>query len=238
MNQPLKNILVVGYPKSGNTWLNYLISFSLNLPYQDFDAPNNIPRQEWVKKAVSGKHDWDSVKKYSAVLKTHKLSSKIPKKDGVIFYISRDPRDVFVSYMHFMKLGSTGKLGMIRFYLLGLFGRKFQIRWFTKNWNNHLSSWKNLKPVNIQYEKLLSQGSKYFNNKLIEAGFDVSSEITDLAFKTFSFEKMTGGRKRGNEDKKSFFRRGIAGDWKNYFNRSELEYFNRNLPAEYLISEL
>lgn len=32
-----------------------------------------------------------------------------------------------------------------------------------------------------------------------------------------SFEKMLGGRKPGEEDPGSFFRKGIAGDWENAF---------------------
>ena len=33
-----------------------------------------------------------------------------------------------------------------------------------------------------------------------------------------SFQKLSGGRQRGREDKKSHFRKGVVGDWKNTFD--------------------
>ena len=40
-----------------------------------------------------------------------------------------------------------------------------------------------------------------------------------------SFEKMSEGRKPGEEDPSSFFRKGIAGDWKNVFNGRDRQAF-------------
>lgn len=34
---------------------------------------------------------------------------------------------------------------------------------------------------------------------------------------TFNFKRLAGGRKQGEEDQKSHFRKGVAGDWKNHF---------------------
>lgn len=41
-------------------------------------------------------------------------------------------------------------------------------------------------------------------------------ELLNIAYMN-EFEKKTKGRKEGEEDKTSHFRKGIAGDWKNYF---------------------
>lgn len=40
-----------------------------------------------------------------------------------------------------------------------------------------------------------------------------------------SFEKSTKSRQRGQEDSSSFFRKGIAGDWKNYFTERDKQIF-------------
>jgi hypothetical protein len=40
----------------------------------------------------------------------------------------------------------------------------------------------------------------------------------------YSFENQSK-RKRGVENRKSFLRKGIAGDWKNYFNKEAREIF-------------
>ncbi len=41
------------------------------------------------------------------------------------------------------------------------------------------------------------------------------------------FEKMSGGRKPGQEDPQSHYRKGIAGDWKNYFKEEHVREFKR-----------
>ena len=43
--------------------------------------------------------------------------------------------------------------------------------------------------------------------------------------KKYYFKNLTG-RSPGQENKKSFIRKGIAGDWKNCFNREAKEVFN------------
>jgi hypothetical protein len=39
------------------------------------------------------------------------------------------------------------------------------------------------------------------------------------------FVKISGGRKNGTENKKSHYRRGVAGDWKNHFTEKHKDYF-------------
>jgi len=40
-----------------------------------------------------------------------------------------------------------------------------------------------------------------------------------------SFEKKSGGRAKGTENKTSHYRKGISGDWKNYFNDDHIKHF-------------
>ena len=40
-----------------------------------------------------------------------------------------------------------------------------------------------------------------------------------------SFEKLSRGRTRGEEDATSFFRKGVAGDWKNTFTEGDKSIF-------------
>ena len=41
-----------------------------------------------------------------------------------------------------------------------------------------------------------------------------------------SFEKYSGGRTAGQEDKENFFRKGVVGDWANHFDEASLAAFN------------
>ena len=40
-----------------------------------------------------------------------------------------------------------------------------------------------------------------------------------------SFQRMSGGRKKGEEDVKNHFRKGVPGDWRNHFTPALLEAF-------------
>jgi len=62
-----------------------------------------------------------------------------------------------------------------------------------------------------------------------EKFLDQPVDRDDLALTVdrFSFQRMTG-RKPGTEDKKSFLRKGIAGDWVNHFDREAAEVFHHH----------
>lgn len=42
-----------------------------------------------------------------------------------------------------------------------------------------------------------------------------------------SFSKLSGGRKKGEEDKKHHYRKGVAGDWRNYFTPAVKSEFKK-----------
>tara|TARA_B100001109_G_scaffold253925_1_gene252534 strand:- start:760 stop:1575 length:816 start_codon:yes stop_codon:yes gene_type:complete len=47
----------------------------------------------------------------------------------------------------------------------------------------------------------------------------------DALSNKYSFKNLSKGRKQGLEDKKSHYRKGVPGDWKNYFEKEHKEYF-------------
>jgi hypothetical protein len=68
--------------------------------------------------------------------------------------------------------------------------------------------------IEIRYEDLLSHGSDSVQNVFRFLGVDAGSGIASECLAAASFEKLSGGRPRGEEDRNSFFRRGTAGDWR------------------------
>jgi len=223
-------VWVVGYPRSGNTWASYLVSYCLNLPFVDFDAPSKQPKQEWVRRAVSGNHEWQSPAPYDSVRKTHKLPHQLSYRDGCVVYIQRDPRDVFVSYSYYLQNGAAN-WKRLRHQMLGALGKSMQIRWFIRDWKQHVEAWQRHTDLILHYEKLLSEGPGYLSGCFASAGFEVSEAIASSAMECFRFENMTGGRTSGKEDEKSFFRRGIAGDWRNHLNDEDNDLFMQTLAA-------
>jgi hypothetical protein len=53
----------------------------------------------------------------------------------------------------------------------------------------------------------------------------ISEKQLEKIVRANDFSVKSGGRKPGEEDLNSHFRKGIAGDWKNHFNQQHIDYF-------------
>ena len=76
----------------------------------------------------------------------------------------------------------------------------------------------------VRYEDLLKKPEEEVGRLLEFLGADASEQIVRQCVSAASFEKLAGGRKRGQEAA-SFFRKGIAGDWKNIFTEQNKQDF-------------
>lgn len=90
------------------------------------------------------------------------------------------------------------------------------------------------KCVQVKYEDLLQAPVEHVQRLL--SFLDVSDEedLISSMIEENSFEKMSGGRQRGDDDPNSFFRKGLAGDWKNYFTERDKQIF-KNQAGDALI---
>jgi hypothetical protein len=50
-------------------------------------------------------------------------------------------------------------------------------------------------------------------------------ETTDRCVERSSFERLSGGRRPGDEDSSSHYRKGIAGDWRSVLDETALGHF-------------
>lgn len=75
----------------------------------------------------------------------------------------------------------------------------------------------------LRYEDLSSDFEQTFTKLLDWIGLDSSKYIVDQIKKETSFEKMSGGRSKGNEDLSSNIRKGITGEWKVILNNTDKE---------------
>ena len=62
---------------------------------------------------------------------------------------------------------------------------------------------------------------------------DVPLEALLTAVHRHRFTSRTGGRVEGQEDVRAHNRKGVAGDWKNYFTQAHLDLLNRECPELY-----
>ncbi len=217
-------MFVLGYPKSGNTWLSYLLAYCLNIEFDDFDNPGIHPRGDSLRKLVKGGLPHKTyAERLDKVLKTHKVSmlhSKAP-----IVYVVRDGRDVMVSLYSNKKYFRKEPVDEFDHFL----------NKYSREWSAHISVCLAKKELIIaRYEELLLCPERVLKNIFNRLKVTVEDTVTAEAINLFSFEKLSK-RIKGNEDVHSFFRKGIAGDWKNYFNNQHKALF-KSIAGELLIT--
>ena len=79
----------------------------------------------------------------------------------------------------------------------------------------------------VRYEDLVDRPEREVGRLLEFLGTDASEKTVKRCVSSASFERLTKGRNRGQEDPSSFFRKGVAGDWKNVFTEEDRQVFKR-----------
>lgn len=73
----------------------------------------------------------------------------------------------------------------------------------------------------VRYEDLLDRPEEEVGRLLEFLGAAADEEAVTRCVGSASFSKLAKGRERGQEDAASFFRKGVAGDWKNMFTERD-----------------
>ena len=210
--------IVTEYPKSGGSWVAQMLSDYLNLPF----PRNRFPKLQ------------------SSVIHGHYLYSPTIKNAVVVF---RDGRDVMVSfYYHSLFKNERFNARLVEITRRDLqfddyediksnlpkfieykFTRKKAPR-FT--WSEFVNSWLDRDVPTVKYEDLLRNPVKEMSNvigKLCKSRPD-ERRLGQIAEK-YSFKNLAK-RNPGEENKRSFLRKGIAGDWRNHFTSESRRIFN------------
>src|SRR5690606_14169666 len=79
----------------------------------------------------------------------------------------------------------------------------------------------------VRYEDLATGAEAVLKNVFRFLGVDSGSAVVSACRAAASFERLSGGRRPGQEDADSFLRKGVAGDWKQALDACILETFER-----------
>jgi hypothetical protein len=112
-----------------------------------------------------------------------------------------------------------------------------------REWNEKVGATRKLGPevlreryLEVRYEQMLQspeeEAAKVFG--FLEGADD--PQLVRRCVEEASFERIAGGRKRGEEDSESPLRKGVAGDWKNVFTQRDRQIYEG--IAGDLLSEL
>jgi hypothetical protein len=221
-----------GQHKSGSTWLNR-ITMSLckkaGIPAAQFSKRSDFDHdlgqyvaQRGIRCVAWNNAEWELVKD---------LNFRA-------FHVVRDPRDVLVSaYYSHLKTHPTKdwpQLAQFRpfvekaemedalFMEIGFIPDVF--RRF-REWNLDDPRVMNLRLEDISPDPVNKLRKAYQFIGLFDAG--VTEDQFLEVMEEHQFEKLSGGRKQGEESTNSHYRKGIAGDWQNHFNKRHCNYFKR-----------
>ncbi|MBD0356364.1 MAG: sulfotransferase [Rubrobacter sp.] len=168
-----------------------------------------------------------------------------------VIHIIRDGRDQAVSMLHHVWNRSTDQ-GGVQTLKPGEFERREvyrkdpkkllqtgegvfteeRLRGAARSWNSRVGKTAEDGPTllgpnyaEVRYEDLLERPDEEVGRLAGFLGADTSEKAVRQAVGSASFERLSRGRERGEEDTSSFYRKGVAGDWKNYFTERDKEIY-------------
>ena len=227
--------------KTASQWFKYILGLeevlnaaklSAFYPYgESFDRSDHIFTSKSYK-------EFPKNSLISPLYIDHSTFSKIPKpKNYRAFFVTRDPRDILVSW-YFSTKYSHGNDGYLNKYISDLAkiddlekGLLYSISALEEFglWQT-IKSWQ--QSYNPEFEKIVRFEDLTGNNQLVYWAellsflkIPLEESKIDLLLSKYNFEYWTKGRKKGEEDQSSHMRKGISGDWKNYFTPKVEDYF-------------
>ncbi|KAF6144417.1 hypothetical protein GIB67_024644 [Kingdonia uniflora] len=250
------DVIIISPPKAGTTWLKALIPTILNGPRgcKNIDDQEDDPLVKITPQLVvltledqifSVKNDRNpdlSTIPSPRIFHTHlpytSLPNSIKNSKCKIVYISRNPKDVFVSLWHFMNYHRDDKQGL--FPIEKAFDSFCNgVHFFGPYFDHVLEYWKKSldspsKILFLKYEEMKSDSKNELRKLALFLGrpFVEDEEVENVLWKC-SFERLKNleVNKNGIEPhsglaNSSFFRLGTVGDWKNSFTPEMEERIN------------
>lgn len=217
-NHVVEDVFLVSYPKSGNTWLRFLIANALKVHYnveQDVNLfnildiiPSIIGDGNLRPEGPFGRTD------IPRIIKSH--SAYNPYYYRVILLV-RDPRDVMISYYYYLKDRKQidDKLEISEFIRHTKYGIN---RWteHTKSWyyNNYGGGGGQIIKI-FRYEDFLKDTHLQLSSVMDCFGIKINEKLIDEAIALSSKEKMKDSEKKHRStniinEKIFFVRKGVA----------------------------
>lgn len=213
------NVIVNEYPKSDGSWLSQMLAEVLHLPFPRNRLPmigsclmqchvlNPLGMRNVVIIWRDGRDI--AVSFYHHLLMGHEFQTSEQSKNIALRLGISDPHDVQANMPKFLEAMMTAKVGP-----------SFTWPHFVKTWHNRQNV------IETHYETLLINPASEINRiaSLLSRKSADPSHI-EATVQKYSFNAQSG-RKQGEEKKGQFLRKGISGDWKNFFSTEATEVFD------------
>ncbi len=229
------DIYLVSYPKSGNTWMRYLMAYAIWPELIDIDLvemASYIPSfglKQDTEKMLDPKSPCNQLK--HRIIKEHTVYNENSKRhvERAICLV-RDGRDAIVSYWYFCNQRDQTQIPLSDFIQVSA-----KPNHSYGAWKSHVMGWINADleaKLIIRYEDLLQNPEIWLRSALEFAEIEVSDEVVKQAISRASFGAMkkleqTKGFNLDQLKTVNFVRQGKQGTWEDIFTRNDLERFNK-----------
>ncbi len=239
-----KKIIIVGYPKSGNTWLTRLTAEAVGCPVTGFwGQPDNKDIAIEGQNRVSVFECYKAHHDYNLLMESFEHTEVNPAK---IIYIVRDPRDVAISAYHYFgnppkypivnRILQKFKMGRLYNHYHKFFhGQKpttivnalvdgiQEKAWINVSWNNHVQSYLDADIFYVKYEDLLEEPVIQVKRILEYLDIEKDHQKIGTAVKNQSFEVRKKEFEKTDKQKAAFLRKGRSGQWKKGLDRKKIQ---------------
>lgn len=214
---------IVSYPKSGNTWMRFILS---NLLYSNEADVNFHTAKDFIPDFEVHKNEVSKLSR-PRMMKSHAVYNS---NFSNVIYLVRDVRDVYISYYHYVLKTLPNGTSLSKFIR--------DADNATDNWSNHFNSWKTNKKsriLYIKYEDLLENPQNEIQRVVDFLEIACTEEEIAQAIEKSSFENMSNiedekGRPFLNDKHKAnatkFIRSGKKGEWRNVLSNDDIEFLN------------
>jgi hypothetical protein len=210
------DVFIVGYPKSGNTWVQNLIAGAV------YGVDLELTPDSLVQDLVPDVHSRTLYRRYTSPVffKSHALPD--PRYRRVI-YLLRDGRDVMVSYYHYLRALQSEAIGFLELVQTGQ-------GLFPCQWHEHVQQWianpHEAEMIILKYEDLKANPMRELLRLCTFSGLNRSSAVLEHAIQKASFAALQ--------------KREIASGWENarwpkdklFIRRGEIGSHRDEMPPE------
>jgi hypothetical protein len=216
---------LVSYPKSGTTWLGFLIAQVLKRDEQeqlDLKSFNKYVPDVNLEYTKRGSLAAYAEFRDPRFFLCHAAGDeKLPK----VVYVTRDPRDVMVSYWHYQKfLKADFNLSLAEFL-------RSDDHWPCE-WDEHVIGWLLPTPrrdvLHVRYEDMHRDAAAVLGRVLAFAGVRCTDAQISAAVESSRFENMRAAEERfgvnghAGDQQERFVRKGRVGSWQEEMGYTEL----------------
>ncbi|KAM4771024.1 amine sulfotransferase-like [Rhinophrynus dorsalis] len=234
------DVYLVTYPKSGTVWTQQILSLIFNEGHRNgTEQIENVDRVPWLEYNLKNMDyvSRPSPRLFCSHLPYYLMPKELRNRKAKIIYVSRNPKDAFVSLYHFHKImismTETDDLQhLLHQYITGqvLCGSWFDhiIGWYThkEDFNILFMTFEEMK---MDLRSAVLKICKFVGKELDDEAVD--TVVEKATFKIMKQDPLANYNFLSGitlkKDKGAFLRKGATGDWKNIMTVAQNELFDK-----------